>query len=194
MSAERAKAPRRPPNLLRPSRSPFLYRILAAMILRRELYEDVAADRYATGPAIAVVCVSAVVRHVLAPSAIMQIFQEEGIPTWGVLVIILLSVVFWLLFATLVFGIATLLAGGPVGYPRLLRCLGFAEAPSLLGVIPFAVGGIWFVSLRIAVWFWLLAATIVAVRAALAVTTARAAAISSLGFAMYIVLDLATRG
>ena len=194
MGTERARALRQPPNLLQSPRSPFLYRILAAIFLRRDLYEDVAADRYATGPAIAVVCVSALVRHLLAPSAIMQIFQEEGIPTWGMLVIILLSVVFWLLFTTLVFGIAKLLADQPVGYTRLLRCLGFAEAPSMLGVIPFAVGGFWFVPLRIAVWFWLLAATIVAVRAALTVTTARAAVISSLGFTMYIVLDLATRG
>ncbi len=171
-------------------RGPFLTQLVNAVLLRRDLYESVAADASATRPAIAVVCLAAVLPHLLGSTGLMQVFIDEGLATWGPIFIMLFAIVRWLLFATIQFGVAKLFAGVPVEFKRLLRCLGYAQAPELLSIIPAAAGEPWSAWLRLAVGLWLFAATAVAVRAALGVSTRRALALSALGFGLHLAIGL----
>ncbi len=132
-------------------------------------------------------CLAALVRQTLGPSVLI-----EELGTWGLLVAMLIAVVRWLVFSTFVFGIARLFAGRAAGYGRLLRCLGFAEAPAMMGVIAFLLDPSFFVWIQLVVSLWLLAATVAAVRAALAVSTARATAVGVLSFVLYIAFGVLT--
>ncbi len=171
-----------------PSRGPLLPRLAQALLLRREFYDAVAADPRATGPAGAVVCLAAIARESVG---IYQVSQEYK--AWGLLLlaVAVFAVVRWVLYAAVLYPIARVGSGQPVGYTRLLRCLGFAETPAVLLVFNPLLDG------RIAIWVgfavgaWLLAATIVAVRAAAAVTVRRAAIIGVIGFALYLGLGVA---
>lgn len=157
---------------------PFVGRLAAAMCLRPAAYTAIANDTGAGSLAAAVVSISAMVQ----PSAV-----TEELGSWGLLLLLLFGILRWYLFTTLVYPIARLVAGKPIEYRRLLRCLGFAEAPAVINAAaPYALT--FEPLLRLVVGLWLLAATIVAVRAALDVKTGRAVAVGLLGFALYLSL------
>jgi hypothetical protein len=166
---------------------PFLYKVFAALSLQRQLFESAAAERQSLRPAAAVVCLAALVRHTLGPSVLVD---ELG--AWGLLVSMLFAVIRWLVFTSFVYGIARLFVGRAAGYGRLLRCLGFAEAPAMMGVVAFLLDPSLYAWIQVAVSLWLLAATVVAVRAALAVGTARATAVGVLSFVLYVALGVVT--
>ena len=163
------------------STGPFISRLLSALLLRRELYESVAADPAALRPAIAVVCVSAVVQHSLFQSPLL-----EDLGSWALLVVLLVALVRWLVYAAIFYPFAKLFTRQERPLPRLLRCLGFAEAPAIMRASLFLVGPEAYPWIRVAVALWLFAASIVAVRAALSVTLPRAIAITATCFVLYL--------
>jgi hypothetical protein len=181
-------APRRPDRPINPSTGPLLPRLIKAILLRREFYEAVADDPRATGPAGAIVCIAALARESVGLYELSQDFKG-----WGL--ILLLIVVFatlrWLLYATIMYPVARAISAAPLGYARLLRCLGFAETPAVLSLASFMVDDQFYPWVQFVVGAWLLLATIVAVRAATRVSTARAAVIGVMGFAAYLGLGLA---
>jgi hypothetical protein len=160
---------------------PFISRLLNALLLRRDLYESVAADPSALRPAIAVICVSAVVQY-----SVFQSPMLVDLGSWALLLLILIALVRWLIYASIFYPFAKLFAQQERPFPRLLRCLGFAEAPAIMRVALLLVGAGAYPWVRVGVALWLLAASVVAVRAALCISLRRAIVISTTGFVLYL--------
>jgi len=164
-----------------PLRGPITRRILDAMLLRRELYESVAADPLAGSQAAGVICLCAVAQ----PNPLTPV-----IGAWAFVVAILFGLARWWVFTGLVWPVARLIAWRPVEFRRLLRCLGFAEAPAIVNVFGVALSPEAQSWLGAAASAGILATTVVAVRAACNVSTNRALVIGIISFAVYLVLGV----
>jgi hypothetical protein len=175
-----------PQGIERPAKRPivpFTHRIVAALFLRPDLYAYAATDPAALSQGIAVVCFTGMVQ----PSVLTR---ELG--AWGMLVSLLLGLVRWFFFVTVIaYPTARLLGRKPVVFRRLLSCLGFAEAPAFLNALAFMTEEALPAWVRAGIWLWLLAANVVAVRAALAVSLQRAVAIGVVSFTVYLAVGLA---
>lgn len=161
----------------------FLYRVIGAAGLRAAIYEDVEADRSATGQAVAVVVLSSVAAGIGARGFGAASARE-------VLFFSAVALMAWVAWAVLVYEIGAHILPGPrtqIDVGELLRTTGFAAAPGLLriiGVVPdmtipgFAVAAL-----------WMLLAMIIAVRQALDYTsTRRAIAVCGVGWVLAIAL------
>ncbi|MGH2500417.1 MAG: YIP1 family protein [Candidatus Limnocylindria bacterium] len=142
-------------------------RMLGAARLDRATYEEVEADRSATGQAAFVVVGSSIAAGIGGGSG------GGG----DSIVLSIGALVAWALYAWLAYVIGTKLLAGPgtkADWGEVARSLGFANAPRfflLLGVVP-ALSAI----VALAVGLWVLVATVVALRAALDFSTGRAIA------------------
>jgi hypothetical protein len=167
------------------ARNTLLQRLIGAMALDTAIYEEVEADRAATGQAFAIVIFSSLAAGVGARGlgevtvASMAYFSAVALIAWAA-------------WALVTFQIGGRLMPSPqtrVDVGELLRTIGFASTPGLLrvlGVMP-AVALPVFVVTSI----WMLLAMIVAVRQALDYTsTARAVAVCVFGWAMAIAIAL----
>jgi hypothetical protein len=134
-------------------------RLLRAIKLDPELYEEVEADKAASGQAALTVVLSSIAAGV--GGAISGGW-------YGLLLHTLVALVGWVVWAFLSYFIGTRLLPEPqtqADMGELLRCTGFSSAPGLLQVLGFlpGLGGL----IRLAVAVWMLAAFVVAVRQAL---------------------------
>jgi hypothetical protein len=155
--------------------------VVGAAKLDVRIFEDVEADTSATGQAMAVVLLSSLSSGLaaLTRGAFMGIFS-----------IAVGSLVGWFVWAFLTYWIGTKLMPEPqtqsnVG--ELLRTIGFASAPGILGILGGAplLGGI--ISFVIAVW--MLIAMVIAVRQALDYqSTGRAVVVCLIGWIVYVVI------
>ena len=159
--------------------TPFVMRLIGALALDPVTYEEVEADRSATGQALLVVVLSSVGAGIGA----------RGLGSGSIrsmVFISALSLIGWMAWALLTYQIGVKLMPEPetrsdVG--ELMRTIGFSAAPGMLrifGIVPgasipaFAITAI-----------WMLIAMIVAVRQALDFkSTARAVAVCGLGWAL----------
>jgi hypothetical protein len=142
-----------------------IQRMIGAALLDASVYEEVEADRGATGQAAAVVAIVAVC------SAIGNMGQGGA---RGPLTALVLAFVSWLIWAGLTYVVGTKLFGGTADMGEMLRTLGFAQSPGVLAVI----GLIPFLG-RLAVFLvgiWILVAAVVAIRQALDFDTVKAVA------------------
>jgi hypothetical protein len=164
--------------------SGYAERVLRAIKLDPELYEQVEADRAANGQAVLTV--------VLASLAAGLGGHLSG-SLYGLTVHTLVTLVGWYLWAFLSFFIGTKLL--PQRQTRadmgeLLRCTGFSSAPGLiqiLGILPF-IGPF----TRMVAWVWMLMAFVVAVRQALDYSsTGRAVAVCLIGWLALMTVDTA---
>ena len=157
----------------------FLRRVAGAAALSANTFEEVEADRRATSQALLVVVLASAAAGVGARGAF------GAVPTLRFFAIAsALSIVGWVIFATLTFQIGSRLL--PTSETRtdvgeLLRTLGFASAPGLLQVFAIFGGPLtWIFGLAI---LWSLVASVVAVRQALDYdSTARAIAVCGLAW------------
>jgi hypothetical protein len=157
----------------------FLRRVVGAVALSANTYEEVEADRGATFQAVLVVLLASVAAGVGARGA------SGAVPALRFIAIAsILSIVGWAIFATLVFEIGSRLLATRetrTDIGEVLRTLGFAAGPGLLQI--FAIFGgpvIWIFGVAI---LWSLAASVVAVRQALDYdSTARAVAVCGLAW------------
>jgi len=163
--------------------TPFVMRLIGALALDPVTYEEVEADRSATGQAILVVVLSSVGAGVGA----------RGLGTGSarsMVFICTLSIMAWAAWALLTYQIGARLMPEPgtrADVGELMRTIGFSAAPGMLrifGIVPgasiaaFAITAV-----------WMLAAMIVAVRQALDYTsTMRAIAVCGLGWALAVAL------
>jgi hypothetical protein len=164
-----------------PKRSTFLQRLIGAAALRVTTYEEVEADRRATGQAVAVVALSSLAAG----------FGARGFGARTAVDVAFFSVVAlmaWVAWAFVVYEIgARILPGAQTrtDVGELLRTTGFATAPGLLrivGVVPDLTVPIFVVAA-----LWMLLAMIIAVRQALDYTsTGRAVAVCGLGWVLAI--------
>jgi len=161
-------------------------RVIRAAKLDAELYEEVEADRDATGQAMAVVALSAAAAGI-------------GLGGGGLLGIVggtLVALAGWFVWAFLTYVIGTRLlpeSQTKADYGELLRTLGFSSAPGLirvLGIVPGLGGFVFLVS-----GVWMLVAMVIAVRQALDYTsTLRAVGVCLIGwFAQAVMLALFIR-
>ena len=159
----------------------FPIRVLGALALDTTIYEEVEADRTATGQAMLVVVLSSLSAGIggmgLSSGSLKNIPFISGVA--------LLS---WAAWAMVTFQIGAKLMPEPqtrADVGELLRTIGFSAAPGMLrvfGIVPgatipaFAITAV-----------WMLAAMVVAVRQALDYkSTARAIAVCALGWALAI--------
>lgn len=166
-------------STLSAQRSTFLQRLIGAVALRAATYEEVEADRRATGQAAAVVLLSSVAaglgaRGLGASSAADVVFFSA------------VALMTWVAWAFVVYEIGTRILPGAqtrADVGELLRTTGFATAPGLLrivGVLP----GMTIPSFVVAA-LWMLLAMIIAVRQALDYTsTRRAVAVCGFGWVL----------
>jgi hypothetical protein len=147
--------------------------------LEVDLYEEVEADRGATGQALVVVLLSSL---------------AAGIGTWsvgglqGVLVQTLVILVYWYVWAFITYWVGTRYLPEPAteaDHGELLRTVGFATAPGmirLLGLIPPLT-----VIVMVVAGVWILVAWVIAVRQALDYeSTPRAVVVCLIGWLVYL--------
>ncbi len=158
-------------------------RMIRAARLEPQLYEEVEHDQSATGQALLVVVLGAIAAGIGALSG--------GIG--GLIVGIIAALVGWAVYAFIAYWVGTNIFKGPhtsATWGELLRTLGFANSPRVLLVLTvIPIVGI-FVGL--AVFVWILVATVIAIRQALDFDTGKAiatAVVSLLAqFVIYIVV------
>ncbi|MBI4517509.1 MAG: hypothetical protein HY699_17030 [Deltaproteobacteria bacterium] len=160
--------------------SSLIERLVRALILDRTLYEEVAGDRAGLSQAIGVVILAGLANGTRFVPALGNV---------GLLLGIFVSLVSWLMLGLFIHATGAGIARPPrPSYRKLVACLGFADMPAvvtLFGALP-VVGDF----VRIIVWFWLLAACLVATRAAFKASLARGALIGGLGFGAYFLLGV----
>jgi hypothetical protein len=168
----------------------FSRRLIGALKLDPAVYEEVEADRAATGQACAVIAIATIAEVVGR--------ARPGVP---LLVPIVLAAVFgWLIWGLLIYVVGAYLLPEPqtnATFGEVLRTIGFAAAPGLfrvLGIVP-GLGPL----VRLVVWIWLIMSTVVAVRQAFDFhSTGRALAVcligSLVGFIARLVLAVTAGG
>jgi hypothetical protein len=150
--------------------------MIGAAMLNVATYEEVEADRTATGQAAAVVAIVAVA------TAIGAIGEGTG----GIIAGLISAFVGWLVWSALTYVVGTRLFGGTADMGEMLRTIGFAQAPgvlNVLGIIPI-LGGL----VRFVVFLWILAAAVIAIRQALDFSTGKAVGTALIGAVAYIVI------
>jgi hypothetical protein len=157
--------------------APFFRRLIGGLLLNRDVYAAVAQDAAAIRQAAVVVCLSALAQ----PTALIK---ELG--AWALPIMLGFGLLRWCLFAAIAYGIGRLVARKPVAYKRLLRCLGFAEAPAIFSFVTYSIPPPLAMYVGFFVWFWMLCAAILAVRAAFSISGARAVVIALLSFLFYL--------
>ena len=163
--------------------TPFVMRLIGALALDPVTYEEVEADRSATGQALLVVVLSSVGAGIGARGL------GSGTPQ-SMVFITAVALISWAAWALLTYHIGVRLmpeaeTRSDVG--ELLRTIGFAAAPGMLrifGIVPGAA-----VPAFVITAIWMLVAMIVAVRQALDYkSTARAVAVCGVGWALAIAI------
>ena len=167
-------------------RTSFFMRLFGAAALDSTIYEEVEADRAATGQAMLVVVMSSL-------AAGVGVSGLNGISPRNAFGISAIALVAWAAWALVTFEIGARLLPQKqtrVDVGELLRTIGFASAPGLLrvfGIIPSVT-----VPAFVITTVWMLLAMVVAVRQALDYTsTARAVAVCALGWALAIAIAVA---
>jgi hypothetical protein len=159
----------------------FADRVLGAARLDARIYEEVEADQNALPQAMTVVAAAAVAAGIGA--------LRSG--AMGFVGTIIFAFVGWFIWAGLTWLIGTKVLPEPqtkTDFPEMLRTIGFASAPGLLGIfgiIPF-IG--WLIA--IVVSLWQLAAMVVAVKQALDYTSlGRAIGVCLIGWLVMLVVN-----
>jgi hypothetical protein len=163
------------------SQASIIDRMIRAARLEPQLYEEVEHDQSATGQAILVVVIGAIAAGIGALSG--------GIS--GLIFGVVLALVGWAVYAFVAYWVGTNIFKGPrteATWGQLLRTLGFASSPRVLlvlGIIPVVGLLIW-----IAVFFWTLVTTVIAIRQALDFDTGRAIATAVVSWLAFLVISL----
>jgi len=156
-------------------------RMVRAAKLEVDLYEEVEADRTATGQATAAVVISSVAAGIGA----IHVGGLGGIITGTVV-----ALVGWYIWAFLTYFIGTRLLPEPqteADMGQLLRTIGFSSSPGVLRIFYFLplIGGL----ISFAASIWMLVAMVIAVRQALDYTsTGRAIGVCVIGWVVQLVV------
>lgn len=160
----------------------FADRVKGVLLLDVKTFEDIEADTTANGQALLMV---------IAASLAAGVGASINLGVIGLLRETVGALVGWVMWAGVTWVIGSKMLPEPqtrTDMGELLRVIGFAYAPQLFGFFAFipALGGV--VSTVVA--FWLLAATILAVRQALDYTsTLRAVAVVLIGWLIFVVIQ-----
>lgn len=181
---------RRTSPTIGPTSGPIVSRIGAALFLRRDFYERAAAEPTATGPAGAIVSLVALARESVVIYEISQVWSA-----WALIlpIFVVLALLSWLLIGSAAWLVTRPLHTAPA-FRRLLRCLGFAQAPTLMLATLASVSDSTLYSIAcIALLAWAFAANVVALRAAAQTATGRAVLLAVPVFLVQLVLLVGSR-
>jgi hypothetical protein len=148
--------------------------MVRASTLNTAVYEEVEADREATLQAALVVVLGSIAAGVGSAGRLGLV---------GFVVVVVAALAAWSLYAWITYFLGTTLLKGAqtkTEWGELARTLGFANAPRLLLALN-AIPGLATVVTTV-VAFWLIATTVVALRAALDMSTGRAIVVAVLGW------------
>ena len=160
----------------------FGQRVTSVLRLDAAAFEEIEADRSANGQALAVVVMASVAAGLGAGLLLGPL---------GLLRETLAALVGWVMWAAVTYVIGTRLMPEPQtrsDMGELLRVIGFSYAPNVFAVFAFVpVVGI---AVRVVVAFWLLAATVIAVRQALDYrSTGRAVVVVLIGWVLFVLIN-----
>ena len=145
-------------------------RMKRAAMLDVNVYEEVEADKSATGQAAAVV----------AMVAVAQAIGSAGEGATGILGGLVAAMLGWFMWSGVTYLIGDKLLGGTATWGELLRTIGFAQSPGVLAVLAIlpVVGGV----IRLILAIWILVAGIIAIRQALDFSTGKAVLTAVIGW------------
>ena len=106
-------------------------RILRAIRLDASVYREIAEDQNAMSEAAIIVVIVAVL------SALGSAIGSGGFILNLIVTLLLAILVNWILWAVLTYFVGTALFKGKTDIPEMMRVLGYANAPNLLGVFAF---------------------------------------------------------
>mgnify|MGYP003578742105 CR=1 FL=1 len=162
----------------------FGQRVVHVLRLDAAAFEEIEADRHANGQALAVVVVASLAAG-LGAGFLLGPF--------GLIRETLAALIGWVMWAAVTYVIGTKILPEPQtrsDMGELLRVIGFSYAPNAFAIFAFVPLLGWFV--RIVVAFWLLAATVLAVRQALDYrSTGRALLVVLIGWVFFVFLTAA---
>jgi hypothetical protein len=157
-----------------------LNRVIGVMKLDVDTYEEIEADESATPQAAIVVGVVAVIGGLIGGG----ISAAMGTGFLGAFLNqLLLAFISWGVWSVVTYFVGTTLFGGQSTIGQMLRVLGFAQAPGILGIIP--VCGT-FVG-----WIWTLACTFIAIRQGLDLDNMKALLTAVVAFICVFLVSLA---
>jgi hypothetical protein len=159
----------------------FGQRVTRVLSLDASAFEEIEADRGANGQALAVVVIASLAAG-LGAGFLLGPF--------GLVRETLAALIGWVMWAGVTYVIGTKLLPEPQtrsDMGELLRVIGFSYAPNVFAVFAYVPILGWVV--RTVIAFWLLAATVIAVRQALDYrSTARALAVVLIGWVFFVVI------
>jgi len=169
-----------------PRTNNFIQRLIGAAALDVAIYEEVEADRTATGQAIVVVILSSIAAGIGS--------RGFGGASPGTMVLMTIGALLgWAAWALVTLQIGGRLMPEPqtrVDMGELLRTIGFANTPGLLRVFGF-IPSVSYPAFAIAA-IWMLVAMVVAVRQALDYTsTSRAVIVCAIGWILSLAISIA---
>lgn len=152
--------------------------MIRAARLDTEVYEEVERNTDQTTNALLVVVMAALAAGISAAITAAQTDVGGGVIT-GLIGGVIAALVGWAVWTACVYWIGTSFFGGTATWGEVLRTVGFANSPGVLRILGFipVLGGL----INLAVFVWIILATVVAVRQALDVTTGKAVIVSILG-------------
>ena len=154
-----------------------LDRIIGVLKLDANVYEEIEADENATTQAEIVVAVVEIVGGLIGGG----ISAAMGGSFLGSFLSQLLSAfIGWLIWSGVTYFVGTSLFGGKATMGEMLRVLGFAQAPGILGIIPVCGS---FVG-----WVWTLACTFIAIRQGLDLDNSKAAMTAVIAFIAVVIM------
>ncbi|MBK8902621.1 MAG: YIP1 family protein [Anaerolineaceae bacterium] len=154
-----------------------LDRVIGVLKLDVNTYEAIEADESATSQAAIVVAVVAIVGGLIGGG----ISAAMGGSFLGSFLSQLLSAfIGWFIWSGVTYFVGTSLFGGKATMGEMLRVLGFAQAPGILGIIPVCGA---FVG-----WIWTLACTFIAIRQGLDLDNTKAALTAVIAFIAVVIM------
>lgn len=136
-------------------------RMIRAARLDKALYDEVDADESATSQALTVVVIGSVASGIGGLIAGVMEGGNRGI-VGGLVGSVLLAIVGWVVWSLVIYAVGAIVFHAPITYSRVLRSIGFADAPGVLLILSFVpvLGGI----ISLIVGLWVLVATFIATR------------------------------
>lgn len=152
-------------------------RVVGVFKLDSNTFEEIEADQGATGQAAMVVLIVALVGAL--GSGILAVISDTGFFS-SFISSLVTTFLGWLVWSAVTYFVGTSLFGGQADMGEMLRVIGFAYAPQILGIIP-CIG--WIIGL-----IWTLAAGFIAVRQGLDLDNTKAALTIGIGLIAYIII------
>lgn len=156
----------------------FMDRVIGVFRLNPNTFEEIEADRDATTQAALVVLIVALIAAI--GSGIGASLADDGGFIGSFISTIISTFVGWIVWSAITYFVGTSFFGGQADLGEMLRVIGFAYAPQVLGIIP-CIG-------TIIGFIWSLVAGFIAVRQGLDLDNTKAFLTIIIGFIAYLVV------